>query len=124
MGEPMRKLKIAFADDDPDVRELVTDELTHPYRDHHLTVVQNGVDLLSLVNAPDIFDVVITDYHMSGGPNGLEVMRHLRLRGFKGSIILHTADDSEELRAAVASLGGLYSLKYKPLYALIDSLAK
>lgn len=128
MGEPMRKLKIVLADDEPDVRELVTDGLTQ--RGHTVVVVQSGAELLRLLaNGLDDFDVIVTDNTMPGGPNGLEVMRQLRQDSrFKDMpIILHTRGEGEELRAAVNWLHGMFAPKRAdnaPLFTLIDSIPK
>jgi len=123
----MTVLRIVLADDDPTVRELTTEALTR--RSHDLTVVQSGTELLKLLSCDSRYDVVVTDNKMPGGPDGLEVMRELRLdKRFKQTpIILHTGDDGDELRAAVASLGGLFAPKrdaFNPLFALVEELAR
>ena len=123
----MKALKIVLADDDPAMRELITDALTR--RGHSLTVVQSGTELLKLLSHDSRYDVVVTDNKMPGGPDGLEVMRELRLdKRFKQTpIILHTGDEGDELRAAVVFLGGLFAPKrdaFSPLFVLVEELAR
>lgn len=123
----MRTLKMVLADDDASVRELVTNALTR--EGHRITIVQSGKELLTLLASDQDYDVIVTDNRMPGGPDGLEVMRELRLdRRFKGvHIILHTGDEGDELRAAVVSLGGLLAPKrdaFNPLFMLVEELAQ
>lgn len=123
----MKALKIVLADDDPAVRELTTEELTR--RGHDVTVVQSGTELLRLLAFDSRYDVVVTDNKMPGGPDGLEVMRALRLdqRFRQTPIILHTGDSDDKLRVAVTSLGGLFAPKrdaFSPLFELVKELVQ
>lgn len=120
------ELEVLFAEDDLDVRELVTSGITR--RGHHITVVQNGIEAQRLLaDGPRKFNVIILDNRMPGGPDGLEVMRQLRLdKRFAGTpIILHSREPSEELEAAVRALGGIFVPKrdaFEPLFMLIDKI--
>ncbi len=65
---------ILFADDDPAMREMVTDALTSA--GHKVRAVSNGTDALFQVRA-DPPDLALLDYRM-GVPDGLEVCRRIK----------------------------------------------
>lgn len=125
----MKNLRILLADDDPDVRELVT--LAAEQRGHSIETVGNGAELLErLKNGPGEFHVVVTDNDMPGGPPGKEILfRLLRhdLRFRDTPIILHSASTEGGLREFSEELGGIFCRKrgaYECLFAALDELAK
>lgn len=52
--------------------------------------------LRKLNEAREIFDVILTDYMMPPGENGLELAREARRIGFKGGIVLLSGVLSED----------------------------
>jgi two-component system, chemotaxis family, CheB/CheR fusion protein len=125
----MKKLRILLADDSEDVQEIVT--LTAQDLGHDIVTVASGNELIAhLKAAPDAFDVVVTDYDMPGGPDGLTALAVLRAdRRFKDlPAILHTSRDNEELTLQVARLEVAHVVKdtmgYRKLFEALALLAR
>ena len=72
----MSKDRILLAEDEFLIRLLMSEALS----DGGFEVVgaDNGVIALGLLNGPGKFDVLVTDVHMPGGPNGIQVARTAR----------------------------------------------
>lgn len=90
---PGRPLRILYADDMKELRELITIVLG---RDGHtVEAVPNGslaLDQLSSA-APDHYDLIITDHHMPE-MNGLELVRRLRERTYRGKVMVFSSEIS------------------------------
>ncbi len=66
---------ILIVDDQPEVRELVSVTLEiGPYR---ILTAENGERALEIARA-ELPDLILLDIMMPGGPDGLEVCRHLK----------------------------------------------
>src|SRR5947209_3996602 len=93
----MTPLKILAVDDEPAVAQSVSFALAGPSR--HLTLADGGEQALQRLvsDVPPPFDVVITDNNMPG-MSGLELVRHLRQRGFEGKIVVLSAHLTDENR--------------------------
>ncbi|MBX3739065.1 MAG: response regulator [Candidatus Didemnitutus sp.] len=90
---PGRPLRILYADDMKELRELITIVLG---RDGHtVESFANGNLALEKLNnaAPDHFDLVITDHHMPE-MNGLELVRRLRERTYRGKVMVFSSEIS------------------------------
>lgn len=93
---PGRPLRVLYADDVKELRELITVVLA---RDgHHVDTFENGRAALAQLtrSAEEHYDLVITDHHMPE-MNGLEFVRQIRERTFPGKVVVF----SSELSASV-----------------------
>ena len=67
---------------------------------------RNAEDLMSLLGCPDAIDVALVDYHLDDGALGLNVIQsYLECDVKPFPVIIVTADDSDEIKEAVASAG-------------------
>lgn len=121
-------MRILFADDDAPTRELITIWLVR--RGHNVTVVQDGSELLKMLeHGPETFDVIVTDNNMPGGPSGLKVLRRLRAdaRFKRVPVIVHSGDAAELIKAEVEALGAVFAEKFgqpNVLLSTLDGLSK
>jgi two-component system, chemotaxis family, chemotaxis protein CheY len=107
-----RPLRILYADDMPELREVA--RLTLTADGHNIECVEDGVLALARVTADPHFDLVITDHHMPK-MNGLELVTRLREQAFAGKIMVF----SSELSSAVAAgyqQQRVDRVLYKPVY--------
>jgi CheY-like chemotaxis protein len=102
VAEPRRSLRVLYADDMQQLRELITIVLG---RDgHSVTGVPNGELALAKVKADlAAFDVLITDHHMPG-MNGLELVSALRETAYPGRILVFSSEISETVDSAYRRL--------------------
>ena len=108
-----RALRILYADDMPELRNLMTAVLS---RDgHQIETAANGAEALErLKNSADHFDLLITDHHMPVA-NGLELVRQTRDLNFPGKIVVFSSEISEEVHDRYRHYGVDVILK-KPVY--------
>ena len=92
MAKKTRKTRILAVDDEPIIGESLAYNLEAPHR--KITVAPNGKEALSLA-AKQKFDVVITDHWMPQS-GGLELVRALRKRKYKGKIVVLSGHLSPE----------------------------
>jgi CheY-like chemotaxis protein len=95
-------LRILAVDDEPSIAACLSFIFERPR--YELTSARNGNDALTrLSTASAPYDVVITDNEM---PNvsGVELVRELRQRSFRGKIIVLSADLTNETRQAYARM--------------------
>jgi two-component system CheB/CheR fusion protein len=128
--------EILVIEDDPEVRELLSILL----RDdgHHVTMAYNGADALKIAaNAPIKPDLILSDYNLPGGLNGVEATGKLRAQiGWPVPVIILTGDistvalrniaahDCEQLNKPVKPKTLLQSIKRMlatPVIALVDA---
>jgi two-component system CheB/CheR fusion protein len=92
---------IALVEDDPDVREALEDVLTRA--GHTIIPARDGAAALALAeNGAILPDLVLTDYNLPGGMNGIEVLAGLRtlLKQNVPGIVL-TGDIAQETLADI-----------------------
>ena len=82
-----KKTKILAVDDEPLIGEAIASALEAPHR--KIAVAANGEQALSMA-AKTPFDLVITDHRMPRS-GGLELVRKLRQRKFRGKIVVLSA---------------------------------
>ena len=92
MAKKTKKTRILAVDDEPIIGESLAYNLEAPHR--KITVAPNGKEALSLA-AKQKFDVVITDHWMPQS-GGLELVRALRKRKYKGKIVVLSGHLSPE----------------------------
>jgi CheY-like chemotaxis protein len=117
-----KKLRILEVDDEPVIGESIAHVLEAPHR--KIVVAKDGKEALALA-AKEKFDVIITDHRMPRS-GGLELVKKLRQRKYRGKIVVLSGHlspdnigiyeeldvdevvskpfDSEELREVIASL--------------------
>ena len=100
--------KILVVDDDVDIQQLLLDRLqANGYQPH---AAHDGRQALEMLGA-DAFGGVILDIGI-GQPDGLEVLRQLRLRNQRIPVIMITASGSQELAIKAMGMGAqAYLLK-------------
>jgi two-component system, chemotaxis family, CheB/CheR fusion protein len=101
--QPGRQCKIVVVDDDPDVLEMLGQLLTDNY--HLVTVASNAESALKLIASGAVQpEILLTDYSLPGGLNGLELISKLRASRPDGlPAIILTGDISSETLAAIAA---------------------
>jgi two-component system response regulator (stage 0 sporulation protein F) len=79
--------QILVVDDQPGIRRLLTEVLTT--EGYHVLVAANGYDALQLAaeNEPD---VILMDMNMPG-MNGMDTLKEIERKNYKGRIIMMTA---------------------------------
>jgi YesN/AraC family two-component response regulator len=87
-----KKTRILAVDDEPVIGESLAYNLEAPHR--KIAVAPNGREALSMASKRK-FDVVITDHRMPEA-GGLELVRALRKRKFKGKIVVLSGHLSPE----------------------------
>src|SRR5213593_2341609 len=87
-----KKTRILAVDDEPMIGESVAYNLEAPHR--KVSVVPNGREALNMASKQK-FDVVITDHRMPE-TGGLELVRALRKRKYKGKIVVLSGHLSPE----------------------------
>ncbi len=86
--------EILVVDDDPDIRELFDLLLTHD--GHRITTASDGVVALELIKAGLRPDLVLADFNLPNGTDGLEMSRSIREKlGPALPVIIVTGDISE-----------------------------
>ncbi len=81
VGQPAAPLPptgaILVVEDDPDVRELLEQILTED--GHRVTSAEDAISALEMVERQDLHpNLLLTDYNLPGGMNGIELMAQLR----------------------------------------------
>lgn len=92
---------ILVVDDDPAIRELLTDFLTK--RGYLVQTAPDGQAALALVaqRAPEL---IVLDIHLPG-MNGVAVLQELRARQYAGNVIVLSGSQEEKLLGAMLKLG-------------------
>jgi CheY-like chemotaxis protein len=109
----VRSARVLLAEDDDEMRALVTEVLTADGRE--VVAVGDGEQLLdALTEAP--YDVIVTDHRMPHG-DGIDVIAALRAAGAETPVLLITGHADEELRARADDLETMVMHKPFPLPA-------
>jgi DNA-binding response OmpR family regulator len=90
-------------DDDPSIRNLVREFLT--LRGYRVRVAQDGKEALALVEQ-ERPHLIILDLNMPG-MNGIEVLRALRARDFKGGVVMLSVSQDEHALQQTMDLGAV-----------------
>ncbi|WP_165769669.1 response regulator [Arboricoccus pini] len=78
-----------MVEDEVLIRLMVTEELSFEGFDCHEAA--NGEEAIALIDAaPERFAVLVTDFHMPGSRDGVEVARHFRARHPGAPVIIIT----------------------------------
>jgi CheY-like chemotaxis protein len=114
-----RSLTIVVADNDPAIIDLVTTDLV--LEGHR--VVATALTGEDAVAACDIHhpDVLVVDYRMPPGWDGLETIRRVREAGTAETCILYSNYRSQTIATVAANVGAIY-VKKGPLRTLRAAL--
>lgn len=107
-----RFLRILYADDLPDLREVM--RITLSREGHGIECVEDGLFALARVTADAGFDLIITDHHMPN-LNGLELVKRLREQAYPGKILVFSSELSPAIAAEYERLQ-VDRILYKPIY--------
>jgi two-component system, chemotaxis family, chemotaxis protein CheY len=111
-GAPKSSLRILYADDVRELQDVARIAFT---RDGHaIECVDDGALALSRLTDDPEFDLVITDHHMPR-MNGLELVKNLRARDFRGKIMVFSSELSEAV-AQEYRQKHVDQILYKPVF--------
>lgn len=110
---PKRALRILYADDMRELREVARIALT---RDgHSVECVGDGQQALERVTAqPDAYDLVITDHHMPH-VNGIELVTRIRELPYHGKVLIFCSELSTSVTETYHRLK-VDRILYKPVF--------
>lgn len=113
VGSPKQSLRILYADDMPELREIARLALS---RDgHRIECVGDGQEAIDLLGAhPNAYDVVITDHHMPH-VNGIELVTYLRELSYQGKVLIFCSELSPHVSEAYQDLK-VDRILYKPVF--------
>ena len=119
--KPVARARILYVEDDPGLRELITDLLTG--EGHQIETAedgQDGLDHLLAVNAK--YDLLLTDIRMPR-MNGIEMLRQLQGTAFRAPIIVFSAYDADLYAREIAGLTIAAYLPKGDMQQLINTVA-
>ncbi|MDQ2762620.1 MAG: response regulator, partial [Pseudomonadota bacterium] len=122
VAEPGHRLRVLIIEDDPDVGEMLEELLAG--QGHDVTTAPDGPAALESLThgAPDL---VIADYNLPNGPNGLELARMIRAAtGRPVPALILTGDISHATSRTVAEAGCALLSKPATLPALREAIAR
>ena len=94
---------VMVVDDDPVIRELLADFLTH--RGYHVLTAQTGAAALAVVDEKPpgliVLDIYLPDM------NGVAVLRELRARHYFGAVIVLSGSQEERLLKGMLGMGAV-----------------
>jgi CheY-like chemotaxis protein len=103
---PGGPLRVVVVDNDPDALELVVTDLT---LEGHAVVGQARDGETALALCSDLEpDVLVTDYRMAPGINGVTVARRIRDRDSAIRVILYSNYRDREIQTAAERAGAQY----------------
>lgn len=110
--KPACRLRVLIVDDMPVFRHIVR-RLLQPVVADVTVVAESPLALSSIVAAPDLFDLIVTDVHMPK-LSGIDLIDEVRRRQISAPVIVMTSDHDP---AIVHSLGCYLNtvLCYKPI---------
>lgn len=119
-----RSLRVVVADNDPDALELVCTDLAFEGQTI-VGAVLSGDEALALVRN-ECPDVVVLDYRMPPGPNGLEVLRTLRAEQLDVPVIVYSNYRDARVVEEVRALGATFMEKgrIRDLRSAVAALAR
>ena len=94
-------IRVLIVDDEPEIRRLLGQFLV--LRDYHVMTASDGLTGLMLAEQEPP-DCIVLDLYMPG-MNGVELLRELRQRGYKGAVVILSACRDENLLQEAINLG-------------------
>ncbi|MFZ2073083.1 MAG: response regulator [Methanoregula sp.] len=124
----MRKstiIHLLFVDDNPDMCTIVAD-FCERIGSFTVNILNSGESALEWLSTSSV-DVIVSDYDMPGGMNGIMLLRELHSRGNTTPFILFTANDTCNMREE-AYRNGAFSVINKtssgknPIHCLVRTI--
>lgn len=96
--------RVLIVDDEEMITFLLRQSLQRSYPDWEVDVVHSGEEALSSIKGQD-HDLIITDVHMPGAVDGLDLIGEVRHSDTNVPVILITGRGSAALQARAMTLG-------------------
>jgi CheY-like chemotaxis protein len=113
VGSPKRLLRILYADDMRELREVARIALSR--EGHLIECVGDGQEALQRVTAdPNAYDLVISDHHMPH-LNGIELVKRIRTLPYAGKILIFCSELSPAVSETYHQLK-VDRILYKPVF--------
>ena len=113
VGSPKRLLRILYADDMRELREVARIALSR--EGHLIECVGDGQEALQRVTAdPAAYDLVISDHHMPH-LNGIELVKRIRALPYAGKILIFCSELSPAVSETYHQLK-VDRILYKPVF--------
>jgi CheY-like chemotaxis protein len=109
---PRKSLRILYADDVRELREVARIALTR--EGHTIECVADGSLARDRLARDAAFDLLITDHHMPS-MNGLELVGWVRLQAFRGKILVFCSELDPKVAGEYRALQ-VDAILYKPVY--------
>ncbi|HWA86851.1 MAG TPA: response regulator [Opitutus sp.] len=110
---PTRPLRILYADDMRELREVARIALTR--EGHLIECVGDGQQAIErLTTEPNRYDLVISDHHMPH-VNGIELVTRLRNLPYTGKVLIFCSELSPAINERYRQLG-VDRILYKPVF--------
>jgi CheY-like chemotaxis protein len=111
-NSPKRSLRIAYADDMPELREVARLSLSR--EGHVIECFADGLQALARIASDAAFDLVMTDHHMPR-MNGLQFVAELHRIRFPGKIMVFSSELSPDIMKEYEQLG-VDRILFKPVF--------
>lgn len=105
-GQAVRSCAILVVEDDPELRDLLVQVLT--FDGHRVVASANGPDAIALARRDGFLpDVILVDYNLPGGMDGIETSRQLNRGRAEGAaaVVVLTGDISTHARESIEAGG-------------------
>lgn len=117
----VRRTTVVIADNDPDVVDLIATDLT--LEGYDVVATASSGELAAAACAELRPDILVVDYRMPPGWNGLQTIEQVLVDGSVGACVLYTNYRLPELRIRAQRLGAVF-LPKGPLRTLRATLAE
>ncbi len=108
-----RTIRILYAEDVHELRDLA--RVVFAREGHSVECAVDGAEALVRLNeTPDAYDLLITDHHMPR-MNGLQLVKEVRKRTFKGKIMVFSSELNPAVAAAYHELN-VDRVLFKPVF--------
>jgi CheY-like chemotaxis protein len=101
--------RLVVADNDPEIIDLLVTDMRA--EGHEIVGTAEGGEEALRLCAEHRPDILVVDFRMPPGPNGIEVARRLREVSPTTAVILYTNYRGVDLKSGAAALGAQFLLK-------------
>lgn len=122
MLKTIRMIKLAYIEDDPNIRQFISDYFIASPEFEFVTACESVEDFLEEAPLLSVPDVILQDINLPG-MSGLEAIRHLKDLFPNTEIIMFTIhDDSERIFKALCAGASGFLLKNTPVKKIKESI--
>jgi DNA-binding response OmpR family regulator len=113
-------IRVLFVEDEFLIRMLMAEVL----RDEGFEVIEaeDGSQAVAVIDGPDGFDLLLTDVHMPGPIDGIQVAARARQRDPRTLVIVVSARPDSAQRLDGLASRGVFVAKPYDLYALVQTI--